>query len=120
EHPGDATNVALVQRHGDQPAHYPSSARSPGERRCQSVADWYACPTRNTSASACRAPTICSPIGSAADVNPHGTLSAGCWVRLNGYEYGVQLVQSGECQSSGTSLPGGNAGSGSVGVTSTS
>ncbi len=55
-----------------------------GALRCQSVADSYAWPTRSTSASACRGPTICSPIGRPAEVDPQGTLSAGCWVRLNG------------------------------------
>ncbi len=37
-----------------------------------------------TMGSASRRPTICSPIGRPSAVNPHGTVAAGCIVRLNG------------------------------------
>jgi hypothetical protein len=60
------------------------SGSSGGVRSFQERASWYALQTRSTSASVWRPPTTWSPTGSPSSVRPHGTLAAGCWVRLNG------------------------------------
>src|SRR5699024_12445764 len=76
-----------------------------------------AAPVRTTRRSSNRAPTNWTPTGSPASVVPHGMLSAGCCVMLNGYVYGVHEVQSGLCQPGGTSAPASKAAIGVVGVT---
>src|SRR5262249_35916797 len=67
-----------------RPAGAPGQPRRGGRRRCQSVACWNACAAARTAASACRGPTIWSPIGRPSEVKPQGTLAAGCCVMLNG------------------------------------
>ena len=56
----------------------------------QGCADSSALAARNTSASPCIGPTICVDSGKPSASNPHGHTQAGCCVRLNGYENGVQ------------------------------
>ena len=70
----------------------------------------------STRASACRGPTTCSPTGNPAEVNPHGTVAAGCCVMLNGYVNGVHPVHRVAPDPGGTSTPASNAGIGIVGV----
>ena len=57
--------------------------QSGGRFRC-AVASWNACAARRQRSSRCCGATSCSPTGSPSAVNPHGTDSAGCCVRLNG------------------------------------
>src|SRR5262245_21677057 len=63
----------------------PFALTSPGSRRCQSVACWYAAPALSTVASLSGAAASCTPTGSPSAEKPHGTLSAGRPARLQPY-----------------------------------
>src|SRR4051794_30158739 len=54
------------------------------ERAQGEVASWFAFAAARIRPSAWRGPTICRPIGNPSAVRPHGTVIAGCCVRLNG------------------------------------
>src|SRR5262252_2645894 len=45
---------------------------------------------RKTKSSRCAGPTICTATGKPLAVKPHGTLAAGCCVRLKGEQNGVE------------------------------
>jgi hypothetical protein len=61
--------------------------------------DSYARAARSTSASPCIGPTICTDTGRPDRVRPQGTTAAGCCVRLNGNENGVQPRNLGRASS---------------------
>jgi hypothetical protein len=55
---------------------------TPGRRVCQSVADSYIRAARSNVSSPNGGPSSCSPTGSPARVNPHGTLTPGMPARF--------------------------------------